>query len=189
MTLSQYLETKASSNGRVRQWPRRSIVKIGLLLLLFASVSHAADLNVLIIGSDTGTSDIWSTYPATDAFSPGTVKQELQNILSGAGLGSVNVEVWDHRRTETIIVTNGTSTSTTTFNCANLSGWYYWPYPADVETTTRWPSLRGEKGTEWDYVILIGDPGTIENLPGLYTHGVARPFCSCNGRVPPPVRL
>ena len=40
-----------------------------------------------------------------------------------------------------------------------------------METTTRWPKLRGET-TEWDYVILIGDPHTMENFPGHYAHGV-----------------
>ena len=55
----------------------------------------------------------------------------------------------------------------------DLAAWFHYPLPADVETTTRWPNLRGEAGTDWDYVIVIGDPGTMETMPGLYAQGVA----------------
>ena len=51
--------------------------------------------------------------------------------------------------------------------------------PADVDVLQRWPMLRGEtvtggwSGPQWDYVILIGDPHTMETMPGLYAQGVA----------------
>ena len=132
--------------------------------LAFPSLSQAEDVNVLIIGSSKTGLD----YPGIDngnssAYSSTEIQTELKNILDGAGLGTVNVAFEDVFRSKDYFTAS-----------YNLASWYYWPYPAGVETTTRWPNLRGENGTVWDYVVLIGDPYTIEEIPGLYAHGVAR---------------
>ena len=134
------------------------------LSLIFA-LQAAADVDVLIIGSTKDSSEYIYGGSAT-AFNPTQVRNELYNILNGAGLGNVNV-VLEERYTQE------TSPSNWTVSCYNLSQWFHFGLPADVETTTRWPNLRGEKGTQWDYVILIGDSYTMEATPGLYTHGVS----------------
>ncbi len=104
--------------------------------------------------------------PTSAPFSPTKIATELENILSGAGLGSVNVVVEDRYQYHADGIWGAYA--------YDLATWFHFPYPADVETTTRWPNLRGEGGTEWDYVILIGDPYNMEYTPGVYAHGVAK---------------
>jgi uncharacterized repeat protein (TIGR02543 family) len=111
---------------------------------------------VLIIGS---TSDSPHSGSKSDPFHATEIRNELASILSGAELGTVNVTLLDRAN-------DGGSTT------YSLAEWFHHPYPAGVETTTRWPNLRGET-TPWDYVILIGDPYTMEYMPGLYAQGVA----------------
>lgn len=47
--------------------------------------------------------------------------------------------------------------------CCKLVGWYHRPFPSGAEGT-RWVNLRNEGGTDWDYIILVGEPYT----PGMY---------------------
>ncbi|MCH7228130.1 choice-of-anchor D domain-containing protein, partial [Haloferula sp. A504] len=136
-----------------------------ILLVGLAAARVSADVNVLIIGSAVDSGDTF-TNANSDPFSPAGIATHLDNILSGAGVGAVNVTVEERFATATTVLGHST-------RCHNLAGWYHWPFPADVETTTRWPNLRGELGTAWDYVILIGDPYTMEYTPGLYALGVA----------------
>ena len=125
---------------------------VALVMVLCGWTARAADVNILIIGSQGG-------------FSPVGIKTELENILSGAGKGTVNVAFEDYSKQNPI--------GSNTYKCNDLATWFHWPYPEDVEKTTRWPNLRGENGTDWDYVILIGDPENIETVPGMYAQGVA----------------
>ncbi len=90
------------------------------------------------------------------AFNPTDVVSELTNILGGAGLGAVSVSFEDF---------HGTSSG---YRHANLSHWFHFPFPADVETTMRWLNLRGKLGTAWDYIVILGDPHTMEKLLGFY---------------------
>ncbi len=39
----------------------------------------------------------------------------------------------------------------------NLESWFRWPYPADVETTTRWPNLRGKRARSGPLHLLQHD--------------------------------
>ena len=146
---------------------------------IFLTGNVFGDVNILIIGSEqqefdskAGDFSPGSTY----AFSPGGIKTHLEGILNGAGLGNVNVEFEDF-----IIRQNTWSTSS---RSANLATWFHFPHGpewaagssphTDYGRTHRWPKLRGQAGTDWDYVIVIGDPYTMENFPGLYTYGVAK---------------
>lgn len=138
------------------------INKIFILFCLFLWTPLYADVNVLIIGSEKDSGEHRGIRGNSQAFSPLLLKEELHKILAGAKLGKVNVSL-----EERFSVQGGSS-------AYNLISWFHWPYPENVETETRWPNLRGEKGIKWDYVVLIGDPYTIENMPGLYSHGVAK---------------
>jgi hypothetical protein len=125
-----------------------------LSLLLCSYAAPAADLNVLIIGSTTDSTAETGVNGTSAPFSPTVVGSELDKILAGSGRGTVNVTVENRGYPH------------------SLAAWFHYPLPAGVETTTRWPNLRGELGTQWDYIILIGDPYTMEYLPGLYAQGV-----------------
>ena len=136
-----------------------------MVLFVFLSTStFAEDVNILIVGSEKTTNNNYRFNADSQAFSAAKVKTELQNILDGANLGNVNISIEDYHST-----TGGLS--------SNLGSWFHYPY---YEGTTqnafenRWRNLRGEAGTDWDYVILIGDPYTLETLPGLYSYGVSK---------------
>ena len=125
-----------------------------------------ADVNVLIVGSTHDTSE-FNTSANSTPFSPSatSIAACLQSILEAADLGTVNVSTRER-------YASGTSTLGDSTAAYNLASWFHWPYPRGSETN-RWADLRGE-GTNWNYVILIGDPYTIEYTPGLYAHGVAQ---------------
>jgi hypothetical protein len=136
---------------------------IFLLLLMTSSMSAMADVNVLVLGTATDSSSHSYVYDegvaSVTAFDPADVVAELTGILNGAGLGTVNVDFED---------INGVDY----YRHVNLFTWFHFPFPDDAETT-RWANLRGENGTVWDYVVLLGDAHTMEYLPGFYALGVS----------------
>ena len=140
----------------------------------------AADVNVLIIGStkDSGerhnSSVSWNSLkpaytPNSVPFSPTEIGVQLQNILSQDGRGAINVSVLERYASQALA---GPLSGWNAYSY-NLATWFHYPYPAGAETN-RWANLRGEAGTVWDYVVLIGDPYTMEYTPGMYAYGVAR---------------
>ena len=54
------------------------------------------------------------------------------------------------------------------YRCHSLAQWYFWPEGREQ----RLANLRGEAGTKWARVVLIGDPYIQENMPGVYAEGV-----------------
>jgi fibronectin type 3 domain-containing protein len=163
----------------------KKITRLGLLLWGVAFALRA-DVNILIIGSDTPGDQQYAARlsgspAATPAFQYEAVADHLREILEGADHGTVNVTTRNR-------VAGSTSTSSFVTACNNLTTWFYWPYGEWVDNDpvlgsytsvtgtdeVRRAELRGDNGTEWDYVVLIGDPFTIETIPGYYTLGVAR---------------
>lgn len=145
----------------------------------FFSDYLSADVNVLIIGcsKDSGeqhnSSVSWNTQkpaftPNSKPFLPTEVGTQLQSILAQDGRGTVNVTILDRYRSDAITLLFGWNA-----HSYNLATWFHYPYPAGAEAA-RWANLRGESGTVWDYVVLIGNPYTMEYTPGLYAHGVAK---------------
>lgn len=122
------------------------------------------DLNVLVIGSTRDSSEQFGG--TSKPFSPIAIGTQLRSILAGSGLGSVNVVVTDCYATGTTVMGSNTS-------AYNLASWFHWPFPKGAESA-RWANLRGEAGTDWDYVVLIDDPYTMENTPGVYAYGAAK---------------
>ncbi|MFT5905611.1 MAG: hypothetical protein ACI9E1_001209, partial [Cryomorphaceae bacterium] len=141
------------------------------------------DLNILVIGSskDSGerhsSSVSWNSSkpaftPTSKPFSPTEISNQLRNILEQDNRGSVNVTVTDRYGSQAIY--NGW-----TAYSYNLSTWFHYPFATQAEDpaeneTNRWSNLRSEAGTEWDYVVVIGDPYTMEYTPGVYSLGVAK---------------
>jgi uncharacterized repeat protein (TIGR02543 family) len=126
--------------------------------------NDVSDLQILIIGSTHDSSE--QLGGNSKPFSPAAIGTELKSILSGCGLGAVNVAVVDRYAAGTTIIGN------TTY-AYNLASWFHWPFPKGAESN-RWANLRGEAGIAWDYVILIPDPYTIEYTPGLFAYGAAK---------------
>ena len=138
------------------------MLKVSLKLLIFICLftGHLlADVNVLIVGTtkDKGAETGWKD---SKPFNIVKVKTELEKILSGANLGTVNVSLHDFSA-------NGR------YGNSLIGEFYsditsYPPLSRDI-----WSNLRGESGTDWDYVILAGEPFTIETFPGIFTLGAA----------------
>ena len=114
-----------------------------------AWAAPAADVNVLIIGSTRDSGEMHSASgpawnksrkavfpPDSSAFNPTNIASELQSILNGAGLGTVNVTVRERYAQDMIAWGYNIAYSYT------LASWFHYPYPAGVETT-RWADLRG----------------------------------------------
>ena len=136
-----------------------------LLLLMVITKPVMADVNILVIGSDSDSSlaSTISFEPArrlTAPFDPAGVIAELTNILEGAGETNVHIAFEDF-----------SSPSNEVFPHTNLFSWFHYPFSGGVEN--RASNLRGELGTEWDYVVLIGDAHSIEHMPGFYALGVS----------------
>ena len=127
-------------------------------------MSNAEDVNVLIVGTTYDTGEYGTdTYGKSKAFDISKVRTELENILSGATLGSVKVSIHDYS-------SNSSSTGAGNRLIEEYLSQNSYYAPIDVDF---WKELRGESGTDWDYVILMGEPHTIEYFPGLYTLGVS----------------
>lgn len=141
-----------------------------LLVLSSLGLSHADTTKVLIIGSDHDLGDKYGSDSA--AFSPTAIASELQSILTQNGPGDATVEVEERHNNDlpTGFVGSG---YTFTSDSYNLTGWFHYPLPAGAEEA-RWANLRGEGDHVWDYVVIIGDPYTMEKTPGMYAQGVAK---------------
>ena len=131
------------------------------------------DVNILVIGStrDSGerhNSGVWwnSSKPAftpnSAPFSPTEIGTQLQSILDQDNRGSINVQVEERYMSQGGIIGSWTAYS------YNLMTWFNYPFPADAEQA-RWQNLRGEGDIKWDYIVLIGDPYTMEYTPGMYS--------------------
>ncbi len=156
---------------------RLMAIAISITFLIFSNQLFA-DVKVLIIGSTKDSGErhnsgvSWNSLkpaftPNSKAFSPTEIGTQLQSILAQDGRGTVNVTVLDRYRTDAITDIGWQAYS------YNLATWFHYPYPAGAETA-RWANLRGESGTVWDYIVLIGDPYTMEYTPGMYAQGVAK---------------
>ena len=139
--------------------------KYTILSLAFHWVSMPlllADLNVLVIGQQRSSAEYIRAADKGKAFDPTQVVRHFTEILKGAKHGEVNVTL------ESSFGLEGKNAPYT-----NLFTWFHYPFPADVETKTRWPNLRGEVDKKWDFVVLLGDTYSIEHLPGFYALGVS----------------
>ena len=54
------------------------------------------------------------------------------------------------------------------YRCHSLAQWFFWP----EEHEARLANLRGEGTTKWKFVVLVGDPYIMANMPGVYAEGV-----------------
>lgn len=128
-------------------------------------VNGDGDLNILIIGTSQSISD------SSAEFSPHQISIELQNILTSDISTSLNINVVpeDIYRTETVLtgIANQFDLSHT-YYCHSLAQYYFWP----EDRAVRIDNLKGDNGTNWDYVLIAADPHLISTIPGFYSLGV-----------------
>jgi len=142
---------------------------IFLVSPMLPSILDAADTNVLVLGSTKSFSEDWYAGEASiknqQPFNPQLVANELQSILNGAAVGSANVTFVDIYRSTTRWINGGGSDPAKTYS---LQGYFYHPDNREA----RWDNLKGDNGTEWDYIVLLEDPSILINTPGAYANGV-----------------
>lgn len=132
------------------------------------------DLNILVIGSthsfsEGGEHDVVHEKP----FNPSTIATHLQQIIDQdpAISGSVNVQFEDTYKTKALsLVHSGSAFSNYTSHCYSLAQHLMWP----DEKANRMANLRGQAGTQWDYIIITHDPYIMANFPGMVAEGVKR---------------
>jgi hypothetical protein len=123
-------------------------------------------LNILVIGTTE------SIKSGSEEFSPFQIRTELENILTDDPSLSlpINVVAEDIYRTQTVLT--GIAYDWTGINvdhfCHSLVQYYFWP----ENRTARIDNLKGEDGTDWDYVVISADPHMISSIPGFYSLGV-----------------
>ena len=130
------------------------------------------DLNILVIGSthsfsEGGESGVVHEKP----FNPTTIASHLYQIIDQdpAISGSANVQFEDIYKTKAQTVNySGTSVHDFTSHCYSLAQHYMWP----DGKTNRLANLRGQAGTQWDYIIICNDPYIMANFPGMVAEGV-----------------
>ncbi len=157
-----------------KQLSGRSLHSIFILaLLLLMVIPASADLDILVIGSSRSYSEGGESGSVHEkAFNPTLVADKLRDILDGdAAVGeTVNVVVEDIYKNKTLDTALGGGGDIYAFNyrCYSLAQYYMWPEGQDG----RLKNLRGENGTNWDYIILMSDPYLLANMPGIYAEGV-----------------
>jgi hypothetical protein len=154
--------------------PKNTFILV--LSILFSSLLKAqtnpSDINgdgtlsILVIGTSK------SIKGSSEEFSPFQIRTELENILTNdPSLPlSINVVAEDIYRTKTEltgIAYNWTGINVDHF-CHSLVQYYFWP----ENRTSRIDNLKGEDGSDWDYVVIGADPQIISSIPGFYSLGV-----------------
>ncbi|MFC1498804.1 hypothetical protein ACFLS1_10105, partial [Verrucomicrobiota bacterium] len=152
----------------------RKYIKI-CFVFLFVSVcvwTAEADLDILVIGSSTSVKEIAGYLEhAEQGFSPVNIGTELQRILEAdpAVTQPVNVVVDDYHRSEYLWVTEGYSGPQYKWHYVHtLAQHYFWL----TDRSNTLANLRGELGTNWDYVVMMDDSHTLGNIPGFHAEGV-----------------
>ncbi|OVE73537.1 hypothetical protein BVX94_03490 [bacterium B17] len=150
--------------------------RIAIILLLTAITAHA-DLDILVVGSSSSYSDAKNPggMKKEKAFKVSDIADQLREIFGKDRMlrEKVNVVYEDVHR-DAVVHTDvagwkkpGFRCNETTYECYSLAQYYMWP----KEKKKRLANLRGEGGTEWDYVVITGDPYIMANFPGIYAVG------------------
>lgn len=142
----------------VRWVPWYGVLALGFLALLAPLPLRAADdgqLRILLLGSSEAYQpDPDIVWGAEDAFPPGPIASNLEQILSHDTniLESVVVQPWDLIQTHADLISH------------TLMSWFYWP---DLHTNN-----LGLLHQAWDYVVMIDDPHVACMFPEYTLEGV-----------------
>lgn len=156
--------------------PLKHAIMISLMgiIAFLSAVTHAANLNVLVLGSSRSySSDHYSSVTRNqNAFNPQLVANELQNILDDDS-AYTNVTVrFEDISANTITRSLNNPTTNATSRSYSLLNYYYWPDGRANRLANLKGTGTGPDDKAWDHVIILGDPSNITNLPGVYAMGV-----------------
>ena len=125
-------------------------------------------LNILVLGTTRSIED------GGDAFSPLQIVDALNRILDEDPAHELDINVVAQDIYQTQVLTTGYGQGGSDYDwpyfCHSLAQYYFWPTGRDM----RMANLLGEGESDWDQVVIVGDPHIIKNLPGYYSLGVNR---------------
>lgn len=142
---------------------------VGLLAIFAVLVSDvSAQTNVLVIAST-------QRFEQVDGV-PGYTKNDLVRLVRYRAMrelavrGKVNIvfeQVYRQKKMD-VAVGGGGKAWPNEFVCHSLVQWYFWPEGREE----RLAKLTGNGETRFDYIILVGDPYLLTNMPGVFAEGV-----------------
>ncbi len=152
-------------------------MKTRAIVILSALLASAANLpgavNILVIGS----THSYTEGEQRGAANPETldakaIADRLARILANdttikGGTNVVFEEVFRKRMLPTA-VGGGAKLMNMEYRCHSLAQYYFWP----DGRAKRLANLAGRGKTKWSYVVLVGDPYLLANMPGVYAEGV-----------------
>ena len=147
---------------------------IVMAVLLISSAGAFGDMNILVIGSTHSYSD--GEKPARDsqkAFNTAAVADRLRAIVARdprfRGKAKVVFEEVFAKKTLPTAIGGGGKLMDMEYRRHSLAQYYFWPDRRDE----RLKNLSGKGKVRWDYVVLVGDPYILANMPGVYAEGAA----------------
>ncbi|MDP6544330.1 MAG: hypothetical protein QGH60_10085 [Phycisphaerae bacterium] len=144
-----------------------------VLWVVFISTANVlGGLNVLVIGSTHSFSEGEKRGDADQrAFNASAVTDRLRAILARDTKyrKTANVVFEDIFRKKTLptAIGGGGKLMTMEYRCYSLAQYYFWP----DGRAERLRNLSGKGKTKWDYVVIVGDPYILANMPGVYAEG------------------
>jgi len=144
-------------------------IVIGLLAILVLHVHDAtAETNVLLVAS----TQPFGEVDGVPEYSEDRLVR-LARFMIGRELeirDRINVTFEQvYRQKEMDVAVGGGGTAwPNVFACHSLAQWFFWPEGRDA----RLANLTGRGETRFDYVVLVGDPYLIKNMPGVFAEGV-----------------
>jgi hypothetical protein len=142
-------------------------------------INKDGEINILVLGS------ISSIDAYQKPFLTDYIALELNKILSNDTLIKLPVNViYEEIYKEKNIITGVALSAMWNIKhfCHSLAQYYYWPDKRE----DRLSNLRGEFGTDWDYVVIGSDPVILKTMPSYYFLGVNKiaSVISAGGAIP-----
>lgn len=137
-----------------------------------ATMAESAAINVLVVGSSkvfNGQEDADSAKGKLDVTEIASSLEQIINYGHKRSAGPT-VSFEDVYRTKMVDVAGGSGGRITQaeFHCHSLVQYYFWPEGRQQ----RLDNLCNRGTTQWDHIILVGDPYIISEMPGVYAEGV-----------------
>ena len=148
------------------------MIRICILSLFLLVPGVEAGVNILIVGSSEGFDKHEQPKGHEDHLDVTKLAPTLEKVLNKGKTvkDGTSVVLEDIYRKKTVTVAQGSAGTKveTEFHCHSLAQYYFWPEGRDQ----RLANLGNKGDTKWDYVILVGDPYLISEMPGIYAEGV-----------------
>ncbi len=148
------------------------MIKIALFLSLLLTSYVIAGVNILVVGSSEGFDKRETPQGHDKHLDLSKFAKTMENTLNKGeslknGTTVVYEDVFLKKSTPVALGSRGNEIPTE-FMCHSFAQYYFWPDGRDK----RLAKLSGKDDTKWDYVILVGDPYIISQMPGIYAEGV-----------------